>query len=125
MDPGQIRHVDELPRYAPPGHTGTVNVKLVEKEFCGRFEMVLGTIEPGSGAERHSHQLESQVCYLVEGEMEISLGEDPPVRCGPGTVVTIPPKLDHLIVSTGEQPLKLIVLYSPPLPPREDVPLVG
>lgn len=120
---GKIQHQDELARYAPPDHTGTVNVRLVEKDFCGAFEMVLGKIDPGCEAHRHSHEIESQVCYVLEGEMEVSLGEDEPVRCGAGAVITIPPMVDHLIVSTGEVPCKLIVLYSPPLPPRDDMPV--
>ena len=117
----QIKHAGKTTHYAPPGHTGTVNVRLVEKDFCGSFEMIHGTIDPGSGAHSHAHDIEPQVCYVLEGEMEITLDDDAPVKCGPQTVVTIPPKVEHLIVSTGEVPLKLIIIYSPPLPPREDV----
>ncbi len=116
----QIRHMDDLQPYAPPGHSGTVNVRLVEKDFCGAFEMVHGTIDPGCQAHRHAHEVESQVCYVLAGEMEVTLNDDAPHKCGPGTVVTIPPKVAHLIVSTGTEPLSLIVLYSPPLRPRED-----
>jgi quercetin dioxygenase-like cupin family protein len=122
---GRIYHQSELEKYAPPGHTGTANVRLVEKGFCGAFEMVLGEIEPGCEAHRHAHDVEAQVCYVIEGKMAVSLGSDGPVTCGPGSVVTIPPKVDHLIVSTGPEPLKLIVLYSPPLPPRGDVAIGG
>lgn len=118
---GEILHDSKMRHYAPPGHTGTVNVRLVEKDFCGAFEMIHGTIDPGSGAHSHAHDIESQVCYVLEGEMEITLDDDAPVKCAPGTIVTIPPKVEHLIVSTGDKPLKLIVIYSPPLRPRDDV----
>jgi len=74
----------------PPGHAGTVNRRLVDKAFCGAFEMVHGTIDPG-----------------------------------PGAVVEIPPRVDHLIVNCRDTPLKLLVLYSPPLPARGDTPVDG
>jgi len=115
-----IKQLENFQGYAPPGHTGTINVRLVEKDYTGTFEMVLGTLEPGGGAHRHSHNIETQICYVIEGEMEITLDEDTPVRCGPGTVVGIPPHIEHRIVNSGGGPLKLIVLYSPPLPPRND-----
>jgi quercetin dioxygenase-like cupin family protein len=115
-----IARQDELPRYSPPGHAGTVNVRLVEKDFCGAFEMIHGTIEPGGEAERHAHDREHQVIYVLDGEADVELGAEPAVRCGAGAVIRIPPKLAHRVVSVGPAPLKLIVLYSPPLPPRND-----
>jgi mannose-6-phosphate isomerase-like protein (cupin superfamily) len=118
-----ITHRNDLHHYAPPGHSGTVNVRLVDKAYTGTFEMIHGTIEPDCEAHRHSHKTETQICYVLEGEMEISFGDDPPVKCAPGTVVAIPPELEHRIVSSGREPLKLIVIYSPPLPPRDEVPV--
>ena len=61
--------------------------------------------------------------YVLEGECEVTLGDDRPVACGPGTVVRIPPKLRHRVVATGETPMRAIVLYSPPLGPRNEVPV--
>ena len=123
MHQGLIAQDSELHRYAPPGHAGTVNVRLVEKEFCGAFEMIHGTIAPGGEAERHRHEVEHQVIYLLDGEASVELGDDPAVHCGPGAVIRIPPQLDHRVVNTGDRPLKVIVLYSPPLPPRDDTPI--
>jgi len=122
---GTIRTLDEFDRYGPPGHSGTVNRRLVTGDFCGAFELIHGTLAPGGRAERHRHDTESQVCYVLEGEMAVTLGDDAPVTCGPGAVVTIPPGVDHLIVNSGDAPLQLLVLYSPPLPPRDDTPLDG
>ena len=123
MHQGLIAQDSELRRYAPPGHAGTVNVRLVEKEFCGAFEMIHGTLAPGGEAERHRHEREHQVIYLLDGEAMVELGDAPAVRCGAGAVIRIPPRLDHRLVNTGPTPLKLIVLYSPPLPPRDDTPI--
>ncbi len=110
-----IQHKGDLGTYSPSGHTGTVNVPLVNREFCGAFEMILGSIAPGGEAARHHHEREHQVIFVLEGGAEIELGDHAPVVCGPGTVIRIPPGLDHRIVSVGATALELIVLYSPPL----------
>ncbi len=120
---GSIRSLSDFAKYGPPGHSGTVNRRLVDRDFCGAFEMVHGTIAPGGRAERHRHETEAQVCYVLAGEMAVTFADDTPVTCGPGTTVTIPPQVDHLIVNTGDMPLELLVLYSPPLPPRDDTPI--
>ena len=118
-----IKHEDEIGAYIPPDHQGTVNVRLVGKEFCGAFEMNLGTVQPGGEAEPHLHETEHQVVYVLAGRCEVTLGDDAPVDCGPGTVVEIPPKLLHRVVAVGDSPLKALVLYSPPLGPRDEVPV--
>jgi len=118
-----IRHVDGMPKYAPPDHQGTVNVRLIDKSFCGRFEMNLGTVEPGGEAEPHLHETEHQVLYVLEGACDVTLGDDPAVRCEAGSVVRIPPKLMHRVVAVGDRALKAIVIYSPPLGPRDERPV--
>jgi hypothetical protein len=32
-----IQKETEIPAYIPPGHEGTVNIRLIDKEFCGAF----------------------------------------------------------------------------------------
>jgi len=118
-----ITHIDDLPAYAPPGHSGTRNVRLVERDACGRFEMVLGEIAPGGVAEAHHHDVEYQAMYVLEGHAEIRLDNAAPCSCGPGSVVRIPPGTVHEVIATGDVPLKLLIVYSPPLPQRADVPL--
>ena len=76
----RIRHESQLERYAPPGHHGTVNVRLIEKDFCGTFEMALGILEPGGTAERHDHDVEYQVLYVLEGLCDVELGDGQLVR---------------------------------------------
>jgi mannose-6-phosphate isomerase-like protein (cupin superfamily) len=120
-----ITHIDDLPAYAPPGHSGTRNIRLADRAFCGHFEMVLGEIAPGGVADPHAHDTEYQAMYVISGRAEVTLGDRPAVECGPGTMVRIPPKVMHKVVATGEEPLKLILVYSPPLPPRDEVALTG
>jgi len=118
-----IQHIDSMAKYSPPDHQGTVNVRLIDKSFCGSFEMNLGIVQPGGEAEPHLHDTEHQVFYVLEGACEVTLGDSSPVHCGPGTVVRIPPKLLHRVVAVGDTALKGIVIYSPPLGPRDERPV--
>lgn len=118
-----IAHEGRLSKYGPPGHTGTVNVRLTDSDFCPGFEMVLGRLEPGAEAHRHSHDVEHQAMYVLKGSALVTLGDAAPRDCGPGTIVRIPPGLDHHVLNDCDEPLELLIVYSPPLPPREDKPV--
>ena len=118
---GRIRHQDSIQKYAPPGHNGTVNIRLIDKNFCGSFEIAHGTLEPGGAAHEHYHEKEYQVIYILEGQCDVSLNKEPVVRCKAGTIIEIPPLVSHEVIVTGEFPLKVLVIYSPPLPKRDDV----
>jgi quercetin dioxygenase-like cupin family protein len=116
-----IQHASEIAAYSPPGRSGTVNRVLVDAAFNGAFEMVLAEIEPGEAAAAHAHDREHQCVFILDGEAEVELAGDATRRCGPGTIIRIPPGLQHEVRSVGPQKLRLIVLYSPPLPKRADM----
>lgn len=118
---GKIRHREELKKYLPPGHQDTVNVRLTDKNFCQSFELIQGTIEPGGVAEAHSHESEYQVIYILDGVCDVILGDRDAVECREGSIVEIPPKILHHVKAKGNQPLKVLVIYSPPLPKRDDI----
>lgn len=122
MDHRLIEHADTLPRETPAGHAGTLNIKLVDRDFCGRFEMLRGIVQPGGEAEPHRHESEHQVIYVIAGEIEVTLGNEQPVRCHPGSIIRIPPRLTHRVVNVGETDFEAIVIYSPPLPGRHNRP---
>lgn len=118
-----IQHMDDIERYGPPGHAGTVNVRLCDKSFCENFEMVLGEIAPGGEAHRHHHDVEHQAMYVLQGTARVTLADEQPVDCATGTIIRLPPLLDHHVLSLGPDPLKLMIIYSPPLPKRDDRPV--
>ena len=113
-----IEHVSDLPAYSPPAHSGTVNRRLVDREFGAGFELIFGQIEPGGEASRHYHVDEAQIVYILKGEADVALGDEPPQRCGPGTVIRIPKGLAHEVVAVGDAALECLVLYAPPLGPN-------
>ena len=115
---GLIQHVSELPAYSPPAHSGTVNRRLVGREFGAGFEMILGQVAPGGEASRHYHVDETQIVYILKGEADVALGDELPRRCGPGTVIRIPKGLAHEVVTAGDEALECLVLYAPPVGPH-------
>ncbi len=116
-----IDHMDSRQKYAPPDHAGTVNVRLTDKTFCENFELVLGRVQVGGKAFTHHHKDEHQAIYVVSGCAMVTLGTEEPVECGPGTVIRLPPLLDHHVLAVGDEPFEAIIIYSPPLPKRNDV----
>ncbi|MBB4285900.1 cupin domain-containing protein [Roseospira goensis] len=118
--PPFIVHLDTLPTYAPPGHSGTVNRRLIDPGLTDTVDMVLGLIEPGGSAAPHRHDTEFQAIVILNGRATVRLGEAPAQDCGPGHVVRIPPGVAHEVISVGPEPLKLIVVYSPPLSADRD-----
>jgi quercetin dioxygenase-like cupin family protein len=113
-----IEHVPDLPAYSPPSHSGTVNRRLVGREFGAGFEMILGHLAPGGEATRHYHVEEAQIVYILKGAADVALGDDTPRRVGPGTVIRIPKGLAHELITVGNEVLECLVLYVPPLGPH-------
>lgn len=103
------------PTYSPNNHTGTVNRRLISPETTGSkgIEVLLGVIEPGQGALPHAHPGIEQVCYLLEGTAHVEVGGDS-FDMGPGDCCYLPADVMHLFRVTGESPVRVLVIYTPP-----------
>ncbi|WP_455280987.1 cupin domain-containing protein [Cupriavidus necator] len=111
-----VTHISEMKGYAPEAHTGTTNIILSDRAFCPNFELVLGRVRPGGSAVHHYHDKEAQVVYVISGEGEVTIGDDPPMIAGAGTVVRIPPGVDHgLMPLPGDNTWEVLIVYSPPI----------
>ncbi|MFQ5520424.1 MAG: cupin domain-containing protein [Candidatus Methylomirabilia bacterium] len=106
---------EDVPTYSPPLHAGTVNRRLVGSDVTGSeaVELVLGVVEPGGVAERHSHTVE-QAMYILEGRALVEVAEDKH-EVGPGMACFFPPGVPHRVESLGPGALKALVIYAPPL----------
>ena len=105
----------DLKSYGPANHTGTVNRRLIGPENVGakNVEMVLGVIEKGHGALPHSHPGIEQVCYLLEGRARAEVGGEI-CELEPGDCCFFPPDTQHVFTAVSEEPVKVLVIYSPP-----------
>lgn len=106
---------DDVPAYSPPLHSGTVNRRLVGRDVNGSacVEVVLGVVEPGGLAERHTHEVE-QAMYVLEGRALVEVNGESR-ECGAGTACFFPPGVAHRVESLGPGPLRVLVIYAPPL----------
>ena len=70
----------------------------------------------GTMAAAHCHAAEEEIIFILAGKGAImSGGQELPLQ--PGVAVFIPPGLGHQIRADGEEPLRLVTLFSPPVTP--------
>ena len=107
---------DGVPAYEPPGHTGTVNRRLVPPPGlpAGKLEVVLGVLQVGGQALMHGHADLDQAVYVLEGTCRVESGSEA-AEMGPGEIVYLPAGTPHQVTATGEKALRLLVVYAPPL----------
>ncbi|HET7876665.1 MAG TPA: cupin domain-containing protein [Methylomirabilota bacterium] len=110
-----IVRASDVPPYSPPLHAGTVNRRLVGRDVNGstQVEMVLGTLEPGGVAERHSHDAQEQALYILEGRALVEVGDSIKEEVGPGTACFFPAGMPHRFEALT--PVRALVIYAPPL----------
>jgi quercetin dioxygenase-like cupin family protein len=70
----------------------------------------------GTLAAAHTHETEEEILYILSGEGAIIAGEQE-TRLEPGVAVFIPSGLAHQIRADGDEPLKLVTVFSPPVTP--------
>ena len=111
----EATHVDNCTVYNLPGRDWFY---LLGPQTCQAKNLVFGLAEfpGGTLAAAHVHQSEEEIIYILSGEGAI-IADAQETRLGPGVAVFIPPGLSHQIRADGDQPLKLVTLFSPPVTP--------
>jgi quercetin dioxygenase-like cupin family protein len=69
-------------------------------------------IRPGGGVSPHFHKAHSDSFYVLEGELQIHLG-DGVVTAVPGTYAFAPPEVVHWFRNVGEAPTRVLNLHTP------------
>jgi oxalate decarboxylase/phosphoglucose isomerase-like protein (cupin superfamily) len=83
-----------------------------------RFSFGIVELSEGKGHVRHNHPGSEEIIYVVSGEGEQMVDDQPPVKVGPGASIYIPPDVYHSTMNTGRETMKLVVVYSPAGPER-------
>ena len=93
---------------------GTVQM-LSEPQVTGAQRHSFGVTEvmPGGGHGRHNHPGAEEIIYVLAGEGEQMVDDQPPVKIGPGSCVFIPDSIYHATHNTGDETMRLIIVYSP------------
>jgi quercetin dioxygenase-like cupin family protein len=112
---------DDVPPYHPANHVGTTNRRLIGPENVGarNIEVVLGVIEKGKGALPHAHPGIEQVCYMLQGRARAQVGGEV-CELGPGDCCFFPADVQHVFTVVSDEPVKVLVIYSPPYEERPE-----
>ena len=89
-----------------------------------RFSFGMVVLEPGKGHDRHNHPGSEEIIFVMSGEGEQMVDDQPPVTVRPGASIYIPADVYHSTLNTGWEPMRLLVVYSPAGPERllRDIP---
>ena len=68
-------------------------------------------LEPGMETRPHSHPFE-QLAYIVKGRMKFVIGEQT-FEAGPGSVIRIPPDVEHYGEPIGDETVCNLDVFSP------------
>ena len=84
----------------------------LQKEVEG-LAVGMTILPPGESSSFHSHDVECETWIIASGEGEVRVGEErEPV--GPETVVFLKRNINHQIINTGQVPLRMFWVYTPP-----------
>jgi len=88
---------------------------LSEERVTGAQTFSFGhvVLQPGKGHIRHNHPTADEIIYVVSGEADQMLDDEPAVRVKAGDCIWIPKGVYHSTVNTGSEPIVLIVVYAP------------
>lgn len=96
---------------------GRHSTLIVTPEDMGSEGFILGThtMDPGGGAQEHTHRKEQETMYFYEGT-GIATIDGVEYKIEPDSVMLAPAGIRHSIKNTGTGPLKFVFVYCPPLP---------
>ncbi len=107
------------PVLSAPGASPVLNIggaKLVHRISSqathGAFSLVEFVSKAGEGVGLHTHENEEEHVYLLEGQIEVTLG-DQRMTVQQGTAALLPRGIPHGYVNTGSAPSKLLAVLLP------------
>lgn len=107
-------HIKDVPgeKRDPP----RVSWVLVSEKTVGARHLAVGINEtaPGSMVPEHKHDREEEVMLFLSGRGKF-VTEDEEIPLEPGVCIFNPPGGKHRIVNTGDEVLRFVWIYSPPL----------
>jgi len=81
------------------------------EETRGQFALIEATTRKGNVPPRHVHRREEETFYVLEGEMNVTVG-DRTFKATPGTLVCLPRDVAHSFAIESEH-LRTLILFTP------------
>ena len=111
----EAAHVDNCTVYNLPGRDWFY---LIGPQNSGARNLVFGLADfpGGTLAAPHTHDAEEEILYVISGTGAI-IAKEQEIRFEPGVAVLIPPGIPHQIRADGEETLRVVTVFSPPVIP--------
>jgi len=95
-----------------------VSKLLLAPKFGGlkNVSMGMNITEVGSMIPDHVHEESEEVLFLISGRARIVIEGDGEWEIGPETAFYSPLGKKHRVENIGDEPLRIVWVYSPPLP---------
>lgn len=101
---------EEQPTATAPNRS--YNWLLTSEQSGGSIVLHVLTVEPGFWAKEHHHPAEEEFFFVLEGELEVTIGNKTTIG-GPGTFAYAPPGCTHAFRPHGGKPCKVLHWNSP------------
>jgi quercetin dioxygenase-like cupin family protein len=114
LEKSQQQNITQEPIVVPPGSGDQLNIgdtKIFHKIKSSATNNVFSVMEyvtaPGKGVALHVHEREDELVYLLEGEIEVTLG-DQKMKAVPGVWALLPRGIPHGYTNIGNKPSRLL-----------------
>ena len=102
------------PVVVSPGSDEQLNIagdkalhKIKSSATNGVFSVLEFVTPPGKGVALHVHEREDELVYLLEGEIEVTLGNQK-MKAVPGVMALLPRGIPHGFTNIGNKPSTLL-----------------
>ena len=106
----KVTRVEESPTIKFPG--STIRVLLNGEESGGSVSVFYQEVEPGFGAPPHHQPNEEEHFFLLEGEMEMTIGNQT-IHVTPGTFAFAPRNTTHAFKNNSAKVCRFLTWNSP------------
>jgi quercetin dioxygenase-like cupin family protein len=105
-----ISHSDGHTVKHPTG--ADMNIKVFASETGGTYSLMETVLPPGGIVPLHIHESEDENNYILEGRLQMSIGEQV-YDAGPGDYVVAPRGITQRFENTGSTPCRFLTTFTP------------
>ena len=98
--------------FRPPVGTGSMELKMSSDDTDGAFSVFLQTLPEGEGTNTHLHENCQEACYVIEGEVTVSMGGVIQTYSA-GESFFAPLGVPHAISNFGTSTARFLVVTTP------------
>jgi len=91
---------------------GLATLKVTGEQSGGLFSLIEILYPAGGMVPRHVHHREDELFYLIDGELEMRIGERT-IKAKPGTTLYAPRDIPHGFQVGPKEPVHYLILYTP------------